>query len=77
MNYTESDKAQIEKIVTPSPKYKLGTVVKYFDEKRRGILHYGEIVEIVLRRDGVIYRTQDHSVVRESDVKAELYEMPF
>lgn len=71
---TQSETTKIE---TPTPKYKLGTVVKYFDQNRRGILHYGEIVLIQITKTGVVYQTQDHIAVKESDIKAEFYEMPF
>ena len=66
-----------KQIQTPSAKYKLGTVIRYFDEKRKGILHYGEVVAIIIVKTGVEYQTQDHHRVSESNVKAEFYEMPF
>lgn len=73
----EESKNETEKFVQATPKYKIGTVIRYYDEKRRGIMHYGEVILVQITRQGVLYQTQDHVVVKEENVKAEFYEMPF
>ncbi len=55
-------------------KYQLGTVIKYYDETRKGIAHFGEIIEIRTRKDLTLYLTQDGKLVKEPDVKAEFFE---
>jgi hypothetical protein len=56
-------------------KYQIGSIIKYYDETRKGILHYGEVVEIRLRSDGARYVTQDGKIVAESNVKSEFFEL--
>lgn len=56
-------------------KYQIGTVIKYYDETRKGIAHYGEIIEIRIRRDAVSYVTQDGKIVLEANVKGLFYEL--
>lgn len=77
MGYGPEGKTETEKFVQATPKYKIGAVIKYYDEKRKGILHYGEIILVQITRTGVLYQTQDHIVIKEENVKAEFYEMPF
>lgn len=55
--------------------YQIGTVIKYYDESRKGIAHYGEVIEIRIGRDAVRYVTQDGKIVLEANVKGAFSEV--
>jgi len=71
------NKVESKQVIQPIPKHRLGDVIKYYDEKRKGIHHFGEIIQVSIRKEGVFYHTQDHAIVKEVDVKASFYESPF
>lgn len=50
----------------------IGCIIKYLDPTRMGMSHYGEVVEIRITKRGIQFVTQDHHIVDEKNVKAEL-----
>lgn len=73
----ENAETETKKIVTPTAKHRLGDVIKYYDEKRKGIHHFGEVIAIIITKTHVEYQTQDHQRVKEENIKASFYESPF
>jgi len=61
----------------PTPQYKIGEVVRYWDEQRKGLKWFGQIKQIRINADSIEYVTTDHKVVPESKVEMRYIEMPF
>jgi hypothetical protein len=63
----------------PRPERKIGAVVRYHAKTTdtKPMDWFGEIVEIIITKDKVVYILQDGEEIDESQVKAEYCEIPF
>jgi hypothetical protein len=61
----------------PRPERKIGAVIRWQSKIKPDANWFGEIMEIKITKDKVVYTLQDGEEVDESQVRAEYSEIPF